>query len=399
MSTSVSSEIYFDPWNMDIFREPYGIFRRLREEMPLYYNEKFDFYAVSRFSDVERGMADRETFRSYRGDMLDMIQADVDLPSGILQFEEEPIHSIHRGLLSRVFTPKAMSALEPQVRGYCARILDPLVERGEFDFVADIARKLPMRVIGMLIGVPEEYQDALREHYDSMHGSHEGAPKDFSEEGQFDGEIFAEYVDWRHDHPSDDLMTRLIVTEFEDEDGAMRRLSREEVMVYVNSLAGAGNETTNRLIGWTGGLLAQHPDQRREIVEDRSLIPNAVEEILRYEPPNYGMARLVEHDTEIQGQTVPAGSAIVLLVPSANRDEDVFPRGEEFDIHREIRRHFSFGYGAHFCLGASLARLEGRILLDEILDRVPAWEVDWDNAPLQHIVGHRGYRSLPVTAA
>ena len=397
MSTSVSSEIYFDPWDMDIFREPYGIFRRLREEMPLYYNEKFDFYAVSRFVDVERGMADRETFRSYRGDMLDMIQADVDLPSGILQFEEEPIHSVHRGLLSRVFTPKAMNALEPQVRAYCARILDPLVERGEFDFVADIARKLPMRVIGMLIGVPEEYQEALRVHYDAMHGSHEGAPKDFSEEGQFDGEIFAEYVDWRHDHPSDDLMTRLIVAEFEDEDGTMRRLSREEVMVYVNSLAGAGNETTNRLIGWTGGLLAQHPDQRREIVEDRSLIPNAVEEILRYEPPNYGMARLVEHDTEIQGQTVPAGSAIVLLVPSANRDEDVFPRGEEFDIHREIRRHFSFGYGAHFCLGASLARLEGRILLDELLERFPVWDVDWDNAPLQHIVGHRGYRSLPVT--
>jgi cytochrome P450 len=236
-------------------------------------------------------------------------------------------------------------------------------------------------------------------HYDAMHGSHEGAPKDFSEEGQFDGEIFAEYVDWRYDHPSDDLMTRLIVTEFEDEDGTMRRLSREEVMVYVNSLAGAGNETTNRLIGWTGGLLAQNPDQRQEIVEDRSLIPNAVEEILRYEPPNYGMARLVEHDTEIQGQTVPAGSAIVLLVPSANRDEAVFPRGEEFDIHREIRRHFSFGYGAHFCLGASLARLEGRIVLDEILDRFPEWEVDWDNAPLQHIVGHRGYRSLPVTVA
>ncbi len=396
MTTSVSSEIYFDPWDPAIFNEPYGIYRRLREEMPLYYNERYDFYAVSRFADVERGMSDRDTFRSYRGDMLDMIQADIDLPLGILQFEEEPIHTIHRGLLSRVFTPKTMSELEPQVRAYCARILDPLVEQGEFDFVADIARKLPMRVIGMLIGVPEEYQDALREHFDAMHDGEEGRPKDFSEEGQFDGEIFADYVDWRHDNPSDDLMTRLIVTDFEDEHGAIRRLTREEVMVYVNSLAGAGNETTNRLIGWTGGLLGQHPDARHEIAEDRSLIRNAVEEILRYEPPNYGMARLVDRDTQIQGQTVKAGSALLLLVPSANRDEEVFPHGDDFDIHREIRRHFSFGYGAHFCLGASLARMEGRIVLDEILDRFPEWEVDWDGARLQHIVGHRGYGTLPV---
>ena len=183
MTMSLSNDIYFDPWDPEIFLEPYGIYRRLREEMPLYYNERYDFHAVSRFADVERGMADRETFRSYRGDMLDMIQADVELPSGILQFEEEPIHSIHRGLLSRVFTPKAMSALEPQVRAYCARILDPLVERGEFDFITDIARKLPMRVIGMLIGVPEEYQDALREHYDAVSDSAAGQPKDFSEEG------------------------------------------------------------------------------------------------------------------------------------------------------------------------------------------------------------------------
>jgi cytochrome P450 len=230
-----------------------------------------------------------------------------------------------------------------------------------------------------------------------MHDSEQGKPKDFSQEGQFDGEIFADYVDWRHDHPSDDLMTRLIVTEFEDEHGVTRRLSREEVMIYVNSLAGAGNETTNRLIGWTGGLLAQHPDARREIAEDRSLVRNAIEEILRYEPPNYGMARYVDVDTTIQGQMVKAGSAVVLLVPSANRDDSVFPRGDEFDIHRDIRRHFSFGYGAHFCLGASLARMEGRIVLDEILDRFPDWEVDWTGAYLQHIVGHRGYGSLPVS--
>jgi cytochrome P450 len=388
--------VHFDPYDPEIFADPYPAYRRLRADAPLYYNEPYDFYAVSRFPDVERGMTDRETYVSCHGDLLDMIRSDMPVPSGILQLEEEPVHSIHRNLLSRVFTPKSMNALEPDVRAYCRRILEPLRERDEFDFVHDFAEKLPMRVIGMLLGVPEADQDELRDHLDRVSATETGSPKDFGDDW-LTGEVFGDYVDWRVDHPSDDLMTRLLTSEFVDEHGETRRLAREEVLVYVNVLAGAGNETTKMMLGWMGSLLAAHPDARRDVAADRSLIPNAVEEILRYEPPNYGFARYVARDTEIQGSPVPAGSAILLLVPSANRDEEFFPDGDVFDVHRDIRRHFSFGYGAHFCLGAALARVEGRVALDELLTVLPEWDVDWGRAHLDNPVGHRGYGTLPVS--
>ena len=175
-----------------------------------------------------------------------------------------------------------------------------------------------------------------------------------------------------------------------------RTFTREEVLTFVNLLAGAGNETTTRLIGWTGTLLAQHPDQRREIVEDRSLVPNAVEEILRYEAPSPVQARYVTTDVEHHGQTVPEGSVMVLLNGSANRDDRQFPDGDRFDIHRTIGHHLSFGYGIHFCLGAALARLEGRVALDEVLDRFPEWEVDWEHATQARTSTVRGWESLPV---
>jgi cytochrome P450 len=191
-------------------------------------------------------------------------------------------------------------------------------------------------------------------------------------------------------------MTDLLQGEFEDVDGTTRRLTREEVLNYVNLVAAAGNETTTRLIGWTGKVLAEHPDQRRELVEDRSLVPGAIEELLRYEPPSPVQARYVTQDVEHYGETVPAGSVMVLLNASANRDERKFPDGDRFDIHRKIDHHLSFGYGIHFCLGAALARLEGRVALDEVLQRFPTWEVDWDNAVQARTSTVRGWESLPV---
>ena len=210
------------------------------------------------------------------------------------------------------------------------------------------------------------------------------------------GSLFAEYLDWRKEHPSDDLMTDLLNAEFEDDTGVRRTLTRDEVLTYVNLLAGAGNETTTRLIGWTGKLLAEHPDQRREIVEDRSLIPNAIEEILRYEAPSPVQARYVAADVEHYGEKVPEGSIMVVLNGSANRDDRRFPEGDRFDIHRHIGHHLSFGYGIHFCLGAALARLEGRVALDEVLRRFPDWEVDWDGAEQAHTSTVRGWEKLPV---
>jgi cytochrome P450 len=208
--------------------------------------------------------------------------------------------------------------------------------------------------------------------------------------------MFAEYIDWRADHPSDDIMTELMHAEFEDETGTRRRLTRDELLTYVSVVAGAGNETTTRLIGWTGKVLAEHADQRREIVEDRSLVNDAIEEILRFEPPAPHVGRYVARDVEIHGRTVPEGSALLLLVGAANRDERRFPDGDTFDIHRKVTSHVTFGYGAHFCLGAALARLEGRVALDELLNRFPEWEVDLASAELASTSTVRGWETLPV---
>ncbi len=213
-----------------------------------------------------------------------------------------------------------------------------------------------------------------------------------------DGERYGEYIDWRAEHPSDDIMTELLNAEFEDETGATRRLSRSELLTYISVVAGAGNETTTRVIGWAGKVLADHPDQRRQLVEDRSLIPNAVEELLRFESPAPHVARYVARDVEVHGQVVPEGSVMVLLAGSANRDDRRFPDGDSFDIHRSFGHHLTFGYGPHFCLGASLARIEARIALDEVLDRFPEWTIDTANARLSPTSTVRGWATLPVFA-
>jgi len=387
--------VYYDPYDVEINADPYPVFRRLREEAPLYYNEQYDFYAVSRFDDVERGLLDRETYISGRGAILELIKANIQFPPGVLLFEDPPVHTVHRSLLSRVFTPRRMAALEPKIREFCARSLDPLVGTGRFDFIADLGAQMPMRTIGMLLGIPEEDQESVRDSVDERLRTEAGKPMEYSARS-VSGEMFAEYVDWRAEHPSDDLMTELIRAEFEDETGTVRRLTREEILTYVNVLAGAGNETTGRLIGWTGKVLADHPAQRRELVEDYALIPNAIEEILRYEPPAPHIGRYVARNAEVQGKTVPEGSVMLFLVGSANRDDRRHPDGDRFDIHRENPQHLTFSYGTHFCLGAALARLEGRVALEEVLKRFPEWEVDRANAKLASTSTVRGWEALPV---
>ena len=194
-------------------------------------------------------------------------------------------------------------------------------------------------------------------------------------------------------------MTDLLHAEFEDPSGEVRTLTREEILIFVSILATAGNETTNRLIGWSGKILAEHPDQRRELRDDRDLLPNAIEEVLRYEPPAIQICRVATRDIEYYGQTVPEGSAMMFLTGSANRDHRAFPPdGDEFDIHRQMGHHLAFGYGIHFCLGAALARLEGRIAIDEVLSRFPDWDVDLDRAELD-FSAVRGWKCLPATFA
>ncbi|MBP9036013.1 MAG: cytochrome P450 [Pseudomonadales bacterium] len=394
MHARAEGAVYYDPYNVDIVADPYPVYRRLREEAPLYYNEPHDFYALSRYDDVERGLGDHETFSSARGGILEIIKMNVPMPSGVFIFEDPPLHTVHRGVLSRVFTPKKMNALEPKIREFCARCLDPLVGSGRFDFVADLGAQMPMRVIGMLLGIPEQDLSAVRERSDASLRTEAGQPlEDFDPAG---GDMMQEYIDWRLEHPSDDLMTELLNTEFMDETGTRRRLTREEVIIFCNVLAGAGNETTNRLIGWTGKLLAEHPEQRRQLAGDHSLIPNAIEEILRYEPPGPHIGRYVTRDTEFHGQKVPAGSVMLFLVGAANRDHRRFPGGDRFDIHREKRPNLAFGWGIHTCIGAALTRVEGRVALEEVLKRFPEWDVEWDKAKLSPTSTVRGWETLPV---
>jgi cytochrome P450 len=396
--TTATTGLYYDPYDRQIDADPYPTYRRLREEAPLYYNEQYDFYAVSRFDDVQRSLIDRETFSSARGAVLEFIKADIEIPPGVMIFEDPPQHTLHRGILSRLFTPRKVSELEPKVREFCRGALDPLVGADGFDFVADLGEQLPMRTIGMLLGIPESDQEEARDRANDSLRTDPGKPMD-TEREMGHSDFFAEYVDWRLTHPSDDLMTELLVAEFEDETGTTRRLTRDEVLLYVSVLSGAGNETTNRLIGWAGKVLADYPEQRRALVEDGSLIPNAIEELLRFEPPTPHVARYVNVDTELCGGTVPAGSALLCLSGSANRDDRQYPDPDRYDVHREIGYHLTFGRGIHHCLGAALARLEARVALDEVLTRFPEWEVDWSKARRVPTSTVRGWESLPVFTA
>jgi cytochrome P450 len=396
MAAVTSNDLYYDPYDVEINADPYPVFKRLREEAPLYYNEQHDFFAVSHYEDVQRGLSDRATFISGRGGILELIKAGIEIPPGTVIFEDPPTHTMHRSLMSRMFTPRRVAALEDKIRKYCADALDPLVGEKRFDLIKDFGSVMPMRVIGSLLGVPDEDQEAIRDNTDANLRTEAGKPMVHSD-AFASGEHFAEYIEWRVDHPSDDIMTELLNAEFEDETGEKRRLSRDELLTYLAVVAGAGNETTTRLIGWMGTTLADHPDQRRAVVEDRELVPNVVEEVLRFEPPAPHVGRYVAADAEFQGQTVPAGSAILLLVGAANRDEQRYENGEAFDIRRLPQAHLSFGYGSHFCLGASLARAEGRIALDELLKRFPEWEVDRASAHISPTSTVRGWETLPIT--
>jgi cytochrome P450 len=393
---TAASDLYYDPYDFEIDNDPYPIWKRMRDESPLYYNEKYDFYAVSRFEDVERCMRDMETYTCGRTTILELIQANIEVPPGMILFEDPPIHSIHRSLLGRVFTPKKMNAIEPKIREFCRQSLESLAGAGGFDFIRDVGAQVPMRAIGYLLGIPEEDQQELHRKIVDGLKLESGSPDPYRQDAAEVGEGYAQYIDWRAEHPSDDLMTELMTAEFEDETGTRRRLSREELLGYTAFLAAAGNETTTNLIGWTGKVLAEHPDQRREIAQDRSLVAKAIEELLRYESPSPVQSRYVARDVELYDQTVSEGSAMVLLNGSANRDERRFTDADSFDIHREVSHHLSFGYGIHFCLGAALARLEGRVVLDEVLSRFPDWEIDWENAAPTRTSTVRGWNSLPV---
>jgi cytochrome P450 len=397
MTIARDTEVYYDPYDVNITANPYPTFARLRDEAPIYYNERYDFWAISRHADVEKALADWQTFSSMRGDILELVKSKFDMPPGVMMFQDPPKHTMLRGVMSRVFTPRRMAEIEDQIRRYCVRCLDPWVGSDGFDIIAELASMMPMRVIGMLLGIPEDDQISVRDANDANLRTKPGTPmKVVNPNAIADGSIYADYIDWRARNPSDDLMTSLLNVEFEDEDGVTRKLTRKEVLHYTQVVAGAGNETTGRLIGWLAKVLAEHPDQRREVFEDRSLLTRAVDETLRFEPTGPHVARYMIRDFECYGTTVPAGSAMLLLFGAANRDPRRYEDPDAFNIHRDNIAHLTFGKGVHYCLGANLARLEGRVALDELLNRWPEWDIDYDSLELAPTSTVRGWERLRV---
>ena len=321
MTITNDAAVYYDPYDLTISADPWPTYARLREEAPLYYNERYRFWAISRHSDVEAAIADWETFSNSRSDILELVNSEFDMPKGVMMFEDPPVHTMLRGLMGRVFTPRRMAEIEDQIRRFCVNCLDPHVGSDGFDIVAELASMMPMRVIGMLLGIPESDQVAVRDANDASLRTKPGAPMKVANADKIaDGSIYADYVEWRSKNPSDDLMTVLLNMEFEDESGVTRKLHRKEILHYVQVVAGAGNETTGRLIGWLAKVLAEHPDQRREIHADRSLLTRAVDETLRFEPTGPHVARYTLKDFQMYGTTVPAGSAILHACSSCPSD-------------------------------------------------------------------------------
>ena len=386
---------YYDPYDAAIDADPHPVWKRLRDEAPLYYNEQYGFYALSRFGDVLAASLDWETYSSARSTVLEMIDTtpgEVARDSyGMMIFMDPPGHDELRKLVSRAFTPRRVTVLEERVKELCAEFLDPLVGCGPFDYLEEFAALIPTMVIGALLGVPKEDQNQLRIWGDAMlHYDPTGLNEARNNAQQQLGAYMHAMVEDRAKSPRDDMVSDLLAAEITRDDGTTRRLTHMEVLAFFSLLELAGSETTARLLGWASVLLHRHPDQRALLVAQPEIMPNAVEELLRYEAPSPIQSRLVTRDAEWYGRTIPAFSKIALLSGSAGRDEREYEDPDRFDVTRHFDRHVSFGYGIHYCIGANLARLEATIALNETLARFPDYGVDESKIEMAHTSTVRG---------
>jgi cytochrome P450 len=384
----LQSDLYWDPLDVEIDAEPYDIWQRLRDEAPVYRNERYDFWALSRHADVEAAHRDPGTFLSSHGTVLEMM-TEHPVPSGMMIFQDPPEHTRLRSLVSRAFTPRRMAALEDHIRELCEALLEPWHDGAEFDFVADFGATLPSMVICELMGVPATDRAWVKDRIDVTFHIEPGVgminETSFAARIELDRYLLG-LLEQRAASPGDDLLSGLTQAD----------LTLRESADFANLLVSAGTETVARLLGWTAVVLDRHPDQRAELAADPALLPNAVEELLRFEAPSPVQGRWTSREVERHGTTLPPGSKVLLITGSAGRDERAFPGADRFDIHRRFDHHLSFGFGIHFCIGAALARLEGRVALEEALRRHPAWEVDHDRAVRLHTSTVRGWSSVPV---
>ena len=395
------TDIYWDPYDSEIDDNPHPTWKRMRTETPVYRNDRFDFWALSRFEDIEKASKDTATFSSTHGTVLEMMGPGM-IGSNQMIFMDPPEHTMYRSLVSRAFTPRRMALLDDYVRDVCAELLDGLAGRSEFDYVQEFATQVPSMVISRLVGVPESEREEQRENIDTMFhiDPEQGMINDIAFMARIRVHEYLMDLVHRHretpDEFGDDMIKVLLGAEVTGEDGELRSLNDDELVQFTLLLYVAGTETVMRLLGNAAVVLAQHPEQRAELVADPSLIPNAVEELLRYEAPSPVNGRWVLKDVELHGTKIPAGSKVLLLTGSAGRDADAFSDADAFDIHRNIKKLVTFGFGIHFCLGASLARPEGRIAIEETLKRLPNWEIVDGKTVRQHTSTVRGYSEVGI---
>jgi cytochrome P450 len=397
-TSRAGQEVAYSPYDYGIHEDPYPTYARLRDEAPLYRNDQLDFWALSRHGDVTAAFRDSHTFSSSYGVTLDPIAwgPQAHRTMSFLAMDP-PIHTRMRALVSRGFTPRRVVDLEPRIRQLTLQYLEPALDGGEFDFITDFAGRLPMDVISELMGVGPVDRDEVRRLGDLLVHREEGVmdvPQAGLEAALLLAGFFADLVASRRTAPADDLVSALTQAELDGD-----RLADEEIVAFLFLMVVAGNETTTKLLGNAWYWAWRNPDQRAKPFTDPTRVGAWIEETLRYDTSTQMLARLTLTEARVDGGTIPAGERVLLLVGSANRDERVFPGGDDYDIDRDTSHMVSFGVARHFCLGASLARLEARIALRELVDRVREYDVDPSRIRRVHSVNVRGLASLPTTVA
>jgi cytochrome P450 len=385
-------EPHFDPYDWETHENPYPIYRALREHAPAYYNEERDFWALSRHADVLAAFRDWQRFSNTGGVAL---ESDLDAEA-VMSFlgMDPPRHDRLRALVSRGFTPRRVTALEPHIRELAIRYIDTFIQAGRCDFIDDFAGRLPMDVISEMVGVPPEDRDELRTWADTVLHREEGNPHVPPAGMEAAAKIlgyFDRHVAQTRAQPGDDLTAALIDAELDGD-----RLDDREIIAFLFLMIIAGNETTTKLLGNALYWISKNPGQREKVLANRDLAEPWAEETLRYDPSSQLLARTLTCDVEMHGRKMPAGAKVALLIGAANRDDRAFERPDEYDVTRNTANSLAFGNGTHFCLGASLARLEARVSLEEILNRLPDFEIEPDGVERVHSSNVRGFAHLPL---
>jgi cytochrome P450 len=389
----------FDPYSKTFFDDPYDVYRRLRDEQPVYFNERYNFFALSRWDDVVEAHRDWRDYSSAHGVTLDVLNAEKVPDQSMLIMIDPPRHDRLRALVSRSFTPRAIRDLEPMITEVIVRHLDALEPTGEMDLLGDFAALFPVEIVCRMLGVPSEQVEPIRHLVDVFLTRRVGevAPSKESRSAIVEiGMRFFELAGEKRAHPADDMLTRLTQAEVESEDGGTTRLDDVEIAGFGTLICAAGAETVTKLVGNAIVLFEQNPDQWRLVLDDPGLIPAAVEETLRYHPPSQYQGRFCRHDVELHGTTIPARSPVLLLTGAATRDPRAFDDPDRFDITRRPSLSLGFGHGIHSCLGAALARLESRIAITEVARRFPRYEVDAAGLERVQMANVAGYSRVPV---